>query len=168
MTEDHHSGVLAVACAAVLALAGCQKRPETARSKRQIVATYSVLASVVSALGGDAFTVVSAIPNGMDPHEWEPSAKEVESYMKADLIVENGLGLEGGMEKTLDQARKAGVKFFTCSDHITIRTVGPGEGLPTDDPDQAAGAQEYLVGGAAPESLSGPGAGAGRGAPAPR
>jgi zinc/manganese transport system substrate-binding protein len=113
-----------------------------AGSKKQIVATYSVLGSVVSELAGDAFTVVTAIPNGMDPHEWEPSAKEVESYMKADLIVENGLGLEGGMEKTLDQARKSGVKFFTCSDHITIRTVKPGQGLPTGDPDQEAGAQD--------------------------
>jgi zinc/manganese transport system substrate-binding protein len=62
--------------------------------------------------------------------------------MKADLIVQNGLGLEGGMEKTLAQAKDAGVKFFTASEHITIRKVGAGEGLPTGDPDQAAGADD--------------------------
>jgi zinc/manganese transport system substrate-binding protein len=46
------------------------------------------------------------------------------------------------MGKALDQARKAGVPFFTASDHITIRTVGTGEGIPSGDPDQAVGAKD--------------------------
>jgi zinc/manganese transport system substrate-binding protein len=52
------------------------------------------------------------------------------------------LGLEGGMEKTLEQAKAAGVKFFTASDHITVRHVGKGEGIPSGDPDQAVGAED--------------------------
>jgi zinc/manganese transport system substrate-binding protein len=82
------------------------------------------------------------MPNGQDPHEWEPSAKDIEAIMQADLIVQNGLGLEGGMEKALAQAREAGVPFFTASEHIAVRKVGPGEGVPTGDPDQAAGADD--------------------------
>lgn len=46
------------------------------------------------------------------------------------------------MEKTLEQARANGVKFFTASDHITVRHVGAGEGIPTGDPDQAVGAPD--------------------------
>jgi zinc/manganese transport system substrate-binding protein len=61
---------------------------------------------------------------------------------KADLVVENGLGLEGGMEKTLEAARGKGVKFFTASDYITVRHVGSGEGIPSGDPDQAIGAPD--------------------------
>ena len=110
--------------------------------KKTIVATYTVLGAAVKDLVGDAYNVTSAIPNGLDVHEWEPSAKDIEALTKADLIVENGVGLEGGMGKALDQARKAGVKFFTASDHITIRKVGVGEGLPSGDPDQAVGAQD--------------------------
>jgi zinc/manganese transport system substrate-binding protein len=82
------------------------------------------------------------MPNGQDPHEWEPSAKDIETLTHADLIVQNGLGLEGGMEKALAQAQDAGVKFFTASDYITIRTVGAGEGIPSGDPDQTIGAQD--------------------------
>src|SRR6185503_15412540 len=74
--------------------------------------------------------------------EWEPSAKDIETLTKTDLIVQNGLGLEGGMEKALQQAKDAGVRFFTASDHITIRKVGEGEGIPTGDPDQAVGAED--------------------------
>jgi len=126
------------------ALLGCERRPPVPRQagKRTIVTTYSVLGAAVRDLAGDAFTVTSAIPNGLDVHEWEPSAKDIEALTRADLIVENGLGLEGGMGKALDQARKAGVGFFTASAHIPVRRVGAGEGIPSDDPDQQAGAED--------------------------
>jgi zinc/manganese transport system substrate-binding protein len=78
----------------------------------------------------------------LDPHEWEPSAKDIETINKADLVIENGLGLEGGMQKTLQVARDNGVKFFTASDYITVRHVGTGEGIPSGDPDQAIGAAD--------------------------
>ncbi len=115
---------------------------DTSAAQPTIVVTYSVLGSVVRELVGEAAEVVVPMPNGQDPHEWEPSAKDIETIMKADLVVQNGLGLEGGMEKTLEQAQAAGVKFFTAADHITIRIVGEGEGLPTGDPDQAVGAED--------------------------
>ena len=113
-----------------------------APATKTIVVTYSVLGSIVKDLVGDSANVVVPMPNGQDPHEWEPSAKDIEVIMKADLIVQNGLGLEGGLEKTLQQAHDAGVKFFTASDHITVRHVGEGEGIPTGDPDQAMGAED--------------------------
>jgi zinc/manganese transport system substrate-binding protein len=125
-------------------LASTQAPPPTtaAASTKTIVVTYSILGSIVKELVGDKANVVVPMPNGQDPHEWEPSAKDIETIMKADLIVQNGLGLEGGMEKTLQQAQEAGVKFFTASDHITVRKVGEGEGIPTGDPDQAVGAED--------------------------
>ena len=82
------------------------------------------------------------IPNGLDVHEWEPSARDIEALTKAGLVVENGLGLEGGMGKALEQARRSGARFFTASDHIAVRKVGEGEGIPSGDPDQAIGAED--------------------------
>jgi zinc/manganese transport system substrate-binding protein len=120
-------------------------RPSTGtsnNSKKSIVVTYSILDSIVKDLVGDQATVTVSIPNGLDPHEWEPSAKDIEKINKADLVIENGLGLEGGMEKTLDAARNSGVKFLTASDYITVRHVRPGEGIPTGDPDQVVGAPD--------------------------
>ena len=118
------------------ALGASPARPKT------IVVTYSILGAIVRELVGNQATVPVPMPNGQDPHDWEPSAKDIATINKATLIVQNGLGLEGGMEKTLAQARKAGVKFFTASDHIKVRRVGPGEGIPSGDPDQAVGAKD--------------------------
>jgi zinc/manganese transport system substrate-binding protein len=126
-----------------LVLAGtlsCQ--PARTSPTKSIVVTYSILGSIVKELVGDKATVTVSVPNGLDPHEWEPSAKDIEVINKADLVIENGLGLEGGMEKTLQAARDSGVKFFTASDYITVRHVGHGEGIPSGDLDQGIGAAD--------------------------
>jgi zinc/manganese transport system substrate-binding protein len=151
--------LLAVCCIAVplVALASCSRsaakggpgqlvlkgRSEAAAARRPtIVATYAILASIAREVAGPDAAVVDMIPNGLDPHEWEPSARDVETLMHADLVVANGLGLEGGMERALSQARASGRRFFTAADHIQVRRVGQGEGIPSGDPDQALGAED--------------------------
>jgi zinc/manganese transport system substrate-binding protein len=111
-------------------------------TEKSIVVTYSVLGSIVKDLVGNKANVTVSIPNGLDPHEWLPSAKDIETINKADLVIENGLGFEGGMENTLAAARNSGIKFFTASDYITVRHVGAGEGIPSGDPDQVIGASD--------------------------
>ena len=134
--------VILVSIAILLIPSALSCQPSATGSKKSIVVTYSILGSIVKDLVGDKAKVTVSIPNGLDPHEWEPSAKDIEAINKADLVVENGLDLEEGMLKTLEAAKKKGVKFFTASDYITVRHVGLGEGIPSGDPDQAVGAAD--------------------------
>jgi zinc/manganese transport system substrate-binding protein len=123
-----------------LLIVACQPSPSTAQGgEKTIVVTYSILGAVVKDLVGSAVRVLVLIPNGQDPHEWEPSAKDIETLNKADLIVQNGLGLEGGLEKTLALAEERGVKTFIASNHIDVRTVGQDEGVPNAGADQMVG-----------------------------
>jgi zinc/manganese transport system substrate-binding protein len=125
------------------AVAGCGSDDGSSSDGRPtVVVTYSVLGSVVREAVGDAAEVVVLMPNGADPHEWAPSAKDIAMLEGADLVVRNGLGLEGGLEDALDTAADDGVTTFVAADHVTVRRVGEGEGLPTDDPDQAVGAED--------------------------
>ncbi|MFH1032594.1 MAG: metal ABC transporter substrate-binding protein [Chloroflexota bacterium] len=130
----------ALLMAFLISTSSCQ--PATNTSKPSIVVTYSVLGSIVNELVGDEAAVTVSVPNGLDPHEWEPSARDIEAINKANLVVENGLGLEAGLEKTLEVARSRGVKFFTASDYIRVRYVGPGEGIPSGGLDQVIGAPD--------------------------
>ena len=122
----------------------CQPRNPSAQptGKKIIVVTYSVLGSLAKDLVGDMAYVVVLIPNGQDPHEWEPSAKDIETINKSDLVIQNGLGMEGGLTKTLEQARLNGVRLFTASDAIQVRKVGKGEGIPNGGADQNVGASD--------------------------
>jgi zinc/manganese transport system substrate-binding protein len=108
----------------------------------QIVVTYPVLAAMLKEVVGPAGDVVVLMPNGADPHEWSPSAKDVTTMLKADLVVDNGLGLEGNLQSALKRAKADGVRVFTVADHVTVRRVRAGEGAEPDDPDQAPGAMD--------------------------
>jgi len=137
--------VLAVVALLALSAAACSDRAAASRPDagvKQVVVTYSILGSVVKEVVGNQAEVTVLIPNGSDPHEWEPSAKDIERLNHADLVIRNGLDLEGGLQDALDQAARNGVPTFVAADHIPVRRVGAGEGLPTDDPDQAEGAQD--------------------------
>ena len=135
---------LVAASVALSLVAGCSDNSNSSANgaRKTIVVTYSILGSLVADAVGDKADVIVLIPNGFDPHEWEPSARDIEQLNDADLIVRNGLDLEGGMQDALDLAQENGRPTFVASDHITIRIVGEGEGLPTGDPDQAPGAQD--------------------------
>ena len=108
-----------------IVLIGCSASPSSAPdttplvSRPSIVVTYSVLGAVVSELVGDAADVSIVIPDGQDPHDFEPSAKDVEMINDADLLVANGLGFEEGLADALDAANDRGVDRFLVSDFVT-------------------------------------------------
>jgi zinc/manganese transport system substrate-binding protein len=73
--------------ALLLAISGCNGQTTNSGGKKSIVVTYSVLGSLVKEMVGDLATVTVLIPNGLDPHEWEPSAKDIEKVNNANLVV---------------------------------------------------------------------------------
>jgi zinc/manganese transport system substrate-binding protein len=99
----------------------------TAASRPVMVATTPLLGAIVRDAVGDGAEVRVVMPNGSDPHEWRPSAKDVTALQSADLVVQNGLGLEQGLEEAVKQARAEGVPVFTATDHIAVRTVAEGD-----------------------------------------
>ncbi|MBJ7362403.1 MAG: metal ABC transporter substrate-binding protein, partial [Ilumatobacteraceae bacterium] len=126
------------------ALAACGKdaSPSQDADLPQIVVTYSILGSLVSEVVGSSAQVTVLMPNGADPHQWQPSAKDIETLNNADLVVTNGLGLEGGLADVIEQAVKEKVSVFVATDHIKVRLVGEGEGVDTSDADQSVGAED--------------------------
>ena len=88
-----------------------------------VVVTYSVLAAVVSELVEGSANVVTLIPDGQDPHDFEPSAKDLETINNAALVVANGLDLEEGLDEALANAQQAGVNVFYVADHVTVLDI---------------------------------------------
>jgi zinc/manganese transport system substrate-binding protein len=114
----------ALASVAVVACGGGES--STSADRPSVVVTYSILGAVVSDVVGDAADVVVLMPNGIDPHEWEPSAKDIELLNNADLIVSNGLDLEGNVMEAIEAAEKGGVAVFHATDHIEVIEFGAG------------------------------------------
>lgn len=107
---------------------------ETTSARKTVVATTAILGAVVSDVVGDAADVVVLVPNGTDPHDWEPSAKDVEAINDADLVVANGLDLEEKLVDTLENAERDGVRVFHATDHIdALDGETHGDEAKTDD-----------------------------------
>ena len=118
--------ILVGICPVLFAVSACSSSgttPEAQSELPTVVVTYSVLGSIVEQLVGDAATVTTLIPDGQDPHEFEPSAKDIEALNNANIVVSNGLDFEEGLEETLENAKTAGVNVFMAGDHITVREL---------------------------------------------
>ncbi len=122
--------------------------------KIRIVATNAILGAVVAeAVGSDAVKVI--IPNGKDPHDYEPSAQDVAEMMNADLIVETGLAYDVGLDKTIDTARDQGVVVFTVADYVSLKDL-EGDVVADHDEEEHAEHGDHGKEGADPHFLSDP------------
>lgn len=70
-----------------------------ADTKLPVVATFSVLADVVRQVGGERVEVSSLVAAGGDVHVFQPGPNHARQLAAASLVVSNGLGFEGWIER---------------------------------------------------------------------
>jgi len=70
-------------------------------SKLQVVVSFNPLKEFAEAVGKDKIEVKTVVPEGVEPHDFEPKIKDMESISKADLFVYSGFGMETWVDKTL-------------------------------------------------------------------
>ncbi|MCB9223480.1 MAG: zinc ABC transporter substrate-binding protein [Crocinitomicaceae bacterium] len=89
-----------------LSLFSCRLDEEGASEKRgplHIVATTGIIEDCLNHIVGDSAEVSAIMGPGTDPHTYKPTPADIELLDEADIIVANGLHLEGKMAEMLDQ-----------------------------------------------------------------
>lgn len=109
---------LAGACLLAAACGGDDSAGGSTDGGATVVVTTAVLGDVVENLVGDLATVEVVMPRDADPHEFQPSARQVATIREADLLVANGGGLEAGLDDTIESAGDDGVPAFEAIDHV--------------------------------------------------
>jgi zinc transport system substrate-binding protein len=74
----------------------------TASDKVRVVASFYPIFEFVKRIGGDRVEVSSLIPVGIEPHEYEPTIRQVQNAETADMLVFNGAGFEGQWLKNIN------------------------------------------------------------------
>lgn len=93
----------------IATIAGCTKKDDTQSSstkedgKMKVVATTTMLADLSQIIGGDRVEVSGLMGAGIDPHLYQASAGDVTLMQEADVVVYNGLHLEGKMGEIFEQ-----------------------------------------------------------------
>lgn len=74
---------------------------EKAESQSKIIALASFypLYEFTKELGGDKVDVSLLVPKGVEPHNWEPTIRDIQRIEQADLIIINGNGFENWVDK---------------------------------------------------------------------
>lgn len=92
-----------VAAIAFLVVVGCGRPPEDGDPRPRVVATTGMVADLARAVGGEHVDVRALMPPGVDPHLFKPSEGDVRALGQADLVLYNGLMLEGKMGSILEK-----------------------------------------------------------------
>ncbi|GJM37179.1 MAG: ABC transporter substrate-binding protein [Acidimicrobiales bacterium] len=77
-----------------------------------VVVTTNILGDVVTRLVGDAAEVVTIMPVGADPHDFQASARQVDAIRSANVLIVNGAGFEEGLLDVIEGAESDGVATF--------------------------------------------------------
>ena len=96
--------VVAIALGTILALApGCGVEERTSNGKLRITATTGMIADAARHIGGDHVEVTALMGPGVDPHLYKATQGDLQKLREADIILYNGLHLEGRMADVLEQ-----------------------------------------------------------------
>ena len=87
---------------AVFLLAACAKDDnptEKVAGKEgplQVVTSFTIIEDMAREIGGEDVEIHNLVPTGTDPHEYEPLPQDIKKATDADILLYNGLNLEGG------------------------------------------------------------------------
>lgn len=107
--------------AALPALIAFSSAPASAATLK-VVASFTVLADIVSQVGGDHVKVTSLVGTNGDPHEFEPSPADAKHLKAAQVTFVSGEGLEGWMDRLISASGYKGTPVIV-SGGIKTRTM---------------------------------------------
>lgn len=107
---------------------GCQsaKIAENKKDSGKVDVTVSIepLREFTEIVGGDKVNVKTMVPNGTEPHDFEPKTQDLLELNKAKVFVYNGLGMEHWKEQVLNTIENKEVKVVEASKGAEVLKEG--------------------------------------------
>jgi len=111
--------VTAVALAAAL---GASPSP---RPRLEVVASFSTIGSLVRAVAGPSVAVSDLVPTGASPEDYQPTPSDVRRLRDADVLFENGVGLEAWLDRTVRNAANPHIQTVVLSEGLPVKDGNP-------------------------------------------
>lgn len=96
-----------------------------AKEKLNIVVSFYPLYDFTRNIGGNKVNVTTLIPFSLEPHDWEPSSKDVIKLSSADIFIYNGAGLEPWVENIIKGVKNKKLNVVDISKSIGIKGEDP-------------------------------------------
>ena len=89
-----------------------QFRETNGLAKLQAISSFYPLYEFAQQVGQDKVNVQLLVPEGVEPHDWEPTIQDVQLMQKSNLIIINGFGFENWVE-SLEEMNYQGIVVDT-------------------------------------------------------
>jgi ABC-type Zn uptake system ZnuABC Zn-binding protein ZnuA len=127
----HRRWIVVIAIVAAVLAGGCSREQPGGSADRttakgrvlRVVATTTQVADLAANVGGDRVRVTSLLKPNLDAHDYEPSPADIDAIAHADLVLENGVGLESWLHDTIASSGFRGPVVDT-SQGVRLRQVG--------------------------------------------
>jgi zinc/manganese transport system substrate-binding protein len=126
-------GALALGVSAIMSI------PMQAQAEPlKVVATFSILADLVKNVGADKVAVTTLVGPDADTHTYQPTPSDARAVAEAQVLVTNGLGLEGWLvrlrgaaqSKAIVVVASTGVKPLTMEEEADEKAAASGQPKP--------------------------------------
>jgi manganese transport system substrate-binding protein len=93
----------------------------SSQGKKLVLTTFTVIADMAQQVAGDRAVVQSLVKPGSEVHGYEPTPSDLQRAARADLILDNGLGLERWADKFYGNFPR--IRRFTLSQGVEVINI---------------------------------------------
>lgn len=102
-------------------LSGCTEvEKRTADQGLKIYVSFYPMYFLTSEIAGDRAEIITMMPAGAEPHDWEPTPKMTVELSNADMLIYNGAGMEPWLNKILPNINKKRTRVVDASEGIEL------------------------------------------------
>jgi zinc transport system substrate-binding protein len=112
--------VTALLTSCVLSLGPGAPAAQPATPGPLIIASFYPLWEFTREVARDRMEVATLVPNGVEPHDWEPAPHDVARLEKARAFVYNGAGLEPWVDKLIRNLGGKGPLMVRTTERVTL------------------------------------------------
>ena len=117
------AGIVLFAIIIIVALLNFGQKETNNSPKTKVVTSFYPLYFFTSQIAGDKAIVSNITPAGAEPHEYEPTARDIANIEDSNLLVLNGGGLEGWSENIQKNLNKNKTKVVISGDGLATKTI---------------------------------------------
>lgn len=131
--------LLGTACVLAMLLVlvtACNSGSGSGPARLPVVTTFYPLQYLAQRIGGDWVQVANLVPPGAEPHDWEPTPKDVVSIQRAKVFIYHGSGFETWVERVVRDLPKNGPSVVNATQDFDLH---PGISEEEESGEAAAG-----------------------------
>lgn len=87
----------------------------------KVMASFYPMYDFAAKIGSDKAEVITLVPSGTEPHDWEPAAADIRNLEEADLFIYSGAGMEHWVDDVLASLDNKDLISVEASKGVALR-----------------------------------------------